>query len=116
MEEGVCVDCKLGVGCRTDHAALPSCGFSLQDRSDNEVEKVKSALVLCYGHVALCAPPKLVLARIETDILRNVLPYFHTKVSLAAALLQGVGKKGALGPGPQNPDSGLSFALFRFWG
>lgn len=55
--------------------------FSIfKDRSDNEVEKVKSALVLCYGHVALCAPPKLVLARIETDILRNVLPYFHTKV------------------------------------
>ncbi|KAJ6661488.1 hypothetical protein lerEdw1_014397 [Lerista edwardsae] len=55
--------------------------FSIfKDRSDHEVEKVKSALVLCYGHVARCAPRELVLARIEADILRNIFLYFHTKV------------------------------------
>ncbi|KAJ7338263.1 hypothetical protein JRQ81_011005 [Phrynocephalus forsythii] len=55
--------------------------FSLfKDRSDNEVEKVKSTLILCYGHVAKHAPRELVLARIESDILRNLFLYFHTKV------------------------------------
>uniref|UniRef100_A0A8D2IYX6 Maestro heat like repeat family member 1 n=1 Tax=Varanus komodoensis TaxID=61221 RepID=A0A8D2IYX6_VARKO len=55
--------------------------FSLfKDRSDNEAEKVKGALILCYGHVARHAPPELVLARIDTDFLRNIFLYFHTKV------------------------------------
>ncbi|KAM8811767.1 maestro heat-like repeat-containing protein family member 1 [Eudromia elegans] len=55
--------------------------FSIfKDRSDSEVEKIKSTLILCYGHVAARAPPELVLARVEADILRNVLQYFNTKV------------------------------------
>uniref|UniRef100_A0A8D0HKP0 Maestro heat like repeat family member 1 n=1 Tax=Sphenodon punctatus TaxID=8508 RepID=A0A8D0HKP0_SPHPU len=55
--------------------------FSLfKDRSDTEVEKVKSALILCYGSVAVHAPRELVLARIEADILRNIFQYFNTKV------------------------------------
>ncbi|XP_062822975.1 maestro heat-like repeat-containing protein family member 1 isoform X2 [Anolis carolinensis] len=55
--------------------------FSIfKDRSDHEVEKVKSTLILCYGHVAKHAPRELVLARIETDILRNIFLYFNTKV------------------------------------
>ncbi|XP_061463180.1 maestro heat-like repeat-containing protein family member 1 isoform X2 [Rhineura floridana] len=55
--------------------------FSLfKDRSDNEVEKVKSTLILCYGYVAKHAPKELVLARIEADILRNIFLYFNTKV------------------------------------
>uniref|UniRef100_A0A8D0HSA9 Maestro heat like repeat family member 1 n=1 Tax=Sphenodon punctatus TaxID=8508 RepID=A0A8D0HSA9_SPHPU len=54
--------------------------FSLfKDRSDTEVEKVKSALILCYGSVAVHAPRELVLARIEADILRNIFQYFNTK-------------------------------------
>ncbi|XP_038615875.1 maestro heat-like repeat-containing protein family member 1 isoform X1 [Tachyglossus aculeatus] len=51
-----------------------------KDRNDTEVEKVKSTLILCYGHVAVQAPPELVLSRIEADILRNVFQYFNTKV------------------------------------
>ncbi|XP_013930774.1 PREDICTED: maestro heat-like repeat-containing protein family member 1 [Thamnophis sirtalis] len=55
--------------------------FSLfKDRSDHEAEKVKSALILCYGYVARQAPRELVLARLEADILRNVFSYFNTKV------------------------------------
>nr|XP_044636807.1 maestro heat-like repeat-containing protein family member 1 [Equus asinus] len=51
-----------------------------KDRSENEVDKVKSALILCYGHVAAQAPRELVLAKVESDILRNVFQCFHTKV------------------------------------
>ncbi|XP_066480065.1 maestro heat-like repeat-containing protein family member 1 isoform X2 [Tiliqua scincoides] len=66
--------------------------FSIfKDRSDHEVEKVKSALILCYGHVAQCAPKELVLARIEADILRNIFLYFHTKdLTLKLCLIQSV--------------------------
>nr|XP_060483348.1 maestro heat-like repeat-containing protein family member 1 [Panthera onca] len=51
-----------------------------KDRSENEVEKVKSTLILCYGHVAARAPRELVLAKVESDILRNIFQYFNTKV------------------------------------
>ncbi|XP_063499119.1 maestro heat-like repeat-containing protein family member 1 isoform X9 [Symphalangus syndactylus] len=51
-----------------------------KDRSENEVEKVKSALILCYGHVAARAPRELVLAKVESDILRNICQHFNTKV------------------------------------
>ncbi|XP_027713438.1 maestro heat-like repeat-containing protein family member 1 isoform X2 [Vombatus ursinus] len=50
-----------------------------KDRSDTEVDKVKSTLILCYGQVAMHAPQELVLARIESHILRNVFQYFNTK-------------------------------------
>nr|XP_033790369.1 maestro heat-like repeat-containing protein family member 1 isoform X2 [Geotrypetes seraphini] len=54
--------------------------FSLfKDRNENELEKVKSALILCYGYIALFAQKELLLARIEADILRNILQYFYTK-------------------------------------
>nr|XP_047908533.1 maestro heat-like repeat-containing protein family member 1 isoform X5 [Anser cygnoides] len=55
--------------------------FSIfKDRSDNEVEKIKSTLILCYGFVAVHAPKELVLSRIEADILKNIFQYFNTKV------------------------------------
>uniref|UniRef100_A0A8C6V8B5 Maestro heat like repeat family member 1 n=1 Tax=Naja naja TaxID=35670 RepID=A0A8C6V8B5_NAJNA len=55
--------------------------FSIfKDRNDHEVEKVKGALILCYGYVAKQGPGELVLARLEADILRNVFFYFNTKV------------------------------------
>lgn len=44
------------------------------------MEKVKGALILCYGHVAARAPRELVLARAESDILRNTFQCFSTKV------------------------------------
>ncbi|XP_060142903.1 maestro heat-like repeat-containing protein family member 1 isoform X4 [Globicephala melas] len=55
--------------------------FSIfKDRSENEVEKVKSALILCYGHVAARAPRELLLARVESDIFRNMSQCFSTKL------------------------------------
>ncbi|XP_040289128.1 maestro heat-like repeat-containing protein family member 1 isoform X2 [Bufo bufo] len=51
-----------------------------KDRADVDLEKIKSALILCYGYVAVHAPIELVLPRVESDILRNVFLYFHTKV------------------------------------
>uniref|UniRef100_A0A8V5H4D7 Uncharacterized protein n=1 Tax=Melopsittacus undulatus TaxID=13146 RepID=A0A8V5H4D7_MELUD len=55
--------------------------FSIfKDRSDHEVEKIKSSLILCYGYVAAYAPKELVLSRIEADILKNIFQYFNTKV------------------------------------
>ncbi|XP_037022375.2 maestro heat-like repeat-containing protein family member 1 isoform X2 [Artibeus jamaicensis] len=51
-----------------------------KDRSENEAERVKGALILCYGHVASQAPRERVLARAESDILRNVFRCFSTKV------------------------------------
>ncbi|XP_037383816.1 maestro heat-like repeat-containing protein family member 1 isoform X2 [Talpa occidentalis] len=55
--------------------------FSLfKERSETEVERVRSTLILCYGQVAAQAPRELVLARLEADILRNMFLCFHTKV------------------------------------
>ncbi|XP_039177275.1 maestro heat-like repeat-containing protein family member 1 isoform X3 [Crotalus tigris] len=66
--------------------------FSLfKDRSDHEAEKVKSALILCYGQVAKHAPRELVLSRIDADILRNVFLYFNTKdTTLKLCLIRSV--------------------------
>ncbi|XP_007488818.1 maestro heat-like repeat-containing protein family member 1 isoform X2 [Monodelphis domestica] len=62
-----------------------------KDRSDTEVDKVKSTLILCYGHVAMRAPQELVLARIESDILRNVFQYFNTKdLTLKLCLIRSI--------------------------
>ncbi|KAM3929334.1 maestro heat-like repeat-containing protein family member 1 isoform 1-T3 [Leptodactylus fuscus] len=51
-----------------------------KDRADGDLEKIKSALILCYGYVAVYAPTDLLLPRLESDILRNIFLYFHTKV------------------------------------
>ncbi|KAM5211024.1 maestro heat-like repeat-containing protein family member 1 isoform 12-T21 [Hipposideros larvatus] len=62
-----------------------------KDRSENEVEKVKGTLILCYGHVAARAPRELVLARAESDILRNIFQCFSTKdPALRLCLVQSV--------------------------
>lgn len=45
---------------------------------------MKSSLILCYGHVAAQAPRELVLARVESDILRSMFQCFNTKVGVAA--------------------------------
>ncbi|XP_011483379.1 maestro heat-like repeat-containing protein family member 1 isoform X1 [Oryzias latipes] len=52
----------------------------LKDRNEVEVEKVKSTLILCYGQVALNAPPETILNRIDQDILRSISKHFNTKV------------------------------------
>lgn len=53
-----------------------------QERNDVEVEKVKSTLILCYGQVALNAPPEKILNRIDQDILRSISKHFNTKVAI----------------------------------
>lgn len=55
--------------------------FSIfKDRSEHEVERMKSSLILCYGHVAAQAPRELMLAKVESDILRCMFQCFSTKV------------------------------------
>ncbi|XP_059528531.1 maestro heat-like repeat-containing protein family member 1 isoform X3 [Myotis daubentonii] len=62
-----------------------------KDRSDNDVDRVKGTLILCYGHVAAQAPRELVLARAESDILRNMFQCFSTKdPGLQLCLVQSV--------------------------
>uniref|UniRef100_A0A3B4BDL5 Uncharacterized protein n=1 Tax=Periophthalmus magnuspinnatus TaxID=409849 RepID=A0A3B4BDL5_9GOBI len=58
----------------------PSIFNLLKERNEVEVEKVKSTLILCYGQVALHAPPEKILNRIDQDILRNINKHFNTKV------------------------------------
>ncbi|XP_067833003.1 maestro heat-like repeat-containing protein family member 1, partial [Heptranchias perlo] len=57
----------------------PSLFHILKDKSDVDVEKVKSTLILCYGYVTLHAPAELILAKIEKDVIRQVLSHFNTK-------------------------------------
>uniref|UniRef100_A0A8C2T7A6 Maestro heat like repeat family member 1 n=1 Tax=Coturnix japonica TaxID=93934 RepID=A0A8C2T7A6_COTJA len=66
--------------------------FSIfKDRSDHEVEKIKSALILCYGFVASHAPRELLLSRVEADILRNISQYFSTKdLTLKLCLIRSI--------------------------
>ncbi|XP_043547011.1 maestro heat-like repeat-containing protein family member 1 [Chiloscyllium plagiosum] len=58
----------------------PSLFQILKDKSDVDVEKAKSTLILCYGYLTLYAPKELILARIEKDVIKQVLSHFNTKV------------------------------------
>lgn len=53
-----------------------------QNRSESEANKVRSALILCYGHVAAGAPRELLLARVEADLFWNMSQCFSTKVGV----------------------------------
>lgn len=60
-------------------------------------------MILCYGHVAARAPRELVLAKVESDILRNIFQYFSTKVGASADRLRGgchAGRAGVSLPEP----------------
>lgn len=52
----------------------------LKDKNDVDIEKMKSTLILCYGHVALNAPEDQLLIRLDSDILRSISKLFNTKV------------------------------------
>ncbi|XP_041843751.1 maestro heat-like repeat-containing protein family member 1 isoform X2 [Melanotaenia boesemani] len=70
----------------------PSIFNLLKERNDVEVEKVKSTLILCYGQVALNAPPEKILSRIDQDILRSISKHFNTKdLTMKLSLIQSVG-------------------------
>ncbi|XP_029958585.1 maestro heat-like repeat-containing protein family member 1 isoform X2 [Salarias fasciatus] len=73
----------------------PSIFNLLKERNDVEVEKVKSTLILCYGQVALNAPPDKILNRIDQDILRCISKHFNTKdLTMKLSLIQSVGHIG----------------------
>ncbi|XP_047135268.1 maestro heat-like repeat-containing protein family member 1 isoform X1 [Hydra vulgaris] len=56
----------------------------IKDKSEAEVEKVKSTVMLCYGYVVFYGPSGLVSARLESNILRVINPHFaSTKDSVA---------------------------------
>lgn len=57
--------------------------FSLQDKSEVDIERIKATLMLCYGYVALFSPVSLIVSRMEATILRSITPHFvNVKVSL----------------------------------
>uniref|UniRef100_A0A4W4GIX5 Maestro heat-like repeat family member 1 n=1 Tax=Electrophorus electricus TaxID=8005 RepID=A0A4W4GIX5_ELEEL len=71
----------------------------LKDKNDVDVEKMKSTMILCYGHVALHAPEEQLLLRLDTHILRSINKHFNTKVrgtggldlTMKLSLIQSVG-------------------------
>ncbi|XP_061676018.1 maestro heat-like repeat-containing protein family member 1 isoform X2 [Syngnathoides biaculeatus] len=70
----------------------PSIFNLLKDRNDVEVEKVKSTLILCYGQVAMNAPPEKILNCIDQDILPCISKHFNTKdLTMKLSLIQSVG-------------------------
>ncbi|XP_067829319.1 maestro heat-like repeat-containing protein family member 1 [Heptranchias perlo] len=52
----------------------------MKDQGAIEIMKLKSTLILCYGHLILHCPKDLILPRIETDILQNVLNHYNIKI------------------------------------
>ena len=48
---------------------------SFQDKSEADVEKIKSTVMLCYGYLTLYASADLVVSRLEANILKNISPY-----------------------------------------
>ncbi|XP_062900740.1 maestro heat-like repeat-containing protein family member 1 isoform X1 [Mobula hypostoma] len=58
----------------------PSLFNILKDKSDMDVEKAKSTLILCYGYLTLHAPQDRILFRVQKDVVKRVLSHFNTKV------------------------------------
>lgn len=50
--------------------------FIMDIKGELEHEIWKATIVLSYGYVAICSPPSLLTARIESPILRNANQYF----------------------------------------
>eukprot|EP00058_Branchiostoma_floridae_P019456 XP_002604946.1 hypothetical protein BRAFLDRAFT_77203 [Branchiostoma floridae] len=86
--------CAIGVGyCASSHLdtviakledvakkdmVRKSTGFMglLKDKSEVDVERVKSTVMLCHGYLTFYAPITLVTSRIESSILRSMNPHF----------------------------------------
>ncbi|XP_019641769.1 PREDICTED: maestro heat-like repeat-containing protein family member 1 isoform X1 [Branchiostoma belcheri] len=86
--------CAIGVGyCASSHLdtviakledvakkdmVRKSTGFMglLKDKSEIDVERVKSTVMLCHGYLTFYAPITLVTSRIESSILRSMNPHF----------------------------------------
>ncbi|XP_067871285.1 maestro heat-like repeat-containing protein family member 1 [Heterodontus francisci] len=52
----------------------------MKDQGSIEIMKVRSTLILCYGYLILHSPKELILPRLDTDILQNVLNHFNMKI------------------------------------
>eukprot|EP00117_Sycon_ciliatum_P004055 scpid12251/ scgid8580/ HEAT repeat-containing protein 7A len=48
----------------------------MKDKSEADVERIKSTVMLCYGYVTLFAPIDLITSRVEVNILRCINPHF----------------------------------------
>ena len=60
----------------------------LQDKSEADVERIKSTVMLSYGYVTLFAPSDIIASRVEANILRNINPHFgNVKVGCLVRLL-----------------------------
>jgi hypothetical protein len=61
-----------------DDMVRKSTGFLglMKDKSEADVERVKSTVMLCYGQVTFFAPIGLITSRIEVNILRSINPHF----------------------------------------
>ncbi|XP_033117617.1 maestro heat-like repeat-containing protein family member 1 isoform X2 [Anneissia japonica] len=49
----------------------------IKDKSEADVERIKSTIMLCYGYLTLYAPHDLITSRLDTNILRNIQPHFN---------------------------------------
>ena len=57
-------------------------GSSYYFQSDSD-DSIRSTLVMCFGNVVFYAPPELITARIDTQIMKTILKYLpNAKVSL----------------------------------
>ncbi|XP_031575321.1 maestro heat-like repeat-containing protein family member 1 [Actinia tenebrosa] len=50
-------------------------GF-MKDKTDINVERVKSTVMLCYGYATLYGPPSLITSRLEANIFRVMIKHF----------------------------------------
>lgn len=67
------------------HMVRRSSGFLglVKDKSESEVARIKSTVMLCHGFVTLYAPPNLIQSRIEVNILASINPHFANVRELA---------------------------------
>lgn len=47
-----------------------------KDKSEADIEKMKSTVMLCYGYSSFYAPPNLITSRMEVTIFRSINPHF----------------------------------------
>ncbi|XP_051874539.1 maestro heat-like repeat-containing protein family member 1 [Pristis pectinata] len=52
----------------------------IKDQENIEAIKVKSTLILCYGHIMSFSPKELTLDRVDTEIMENVLNHYNIKI------------------------------------
>ncbi|XP_069759022.1 maestro heat-like repeat-containing protein family member 1 [Narcine bancroftii] len=89
----------------------------MKDQKSIEIIHEKSTLILCYGYLVLHCPQDKIVARIERDILPNVLNHFNPKIwgmrvqvtdsSLQLSLIQTISLLARAFTGKGQPAGGL---------